>query len=182
MRPLSSNDIEAELSYAYLHAVAGHAGVGCRYAIRHEDGRGIDAQLTAWGSWPESYRTEVNLNVQLKATAALPADDGLHLSYFLKESEKSTHYDDLRSKTVDIPRILVVLFLPEDSTAWLTHSADQLVLKRCAYWVNLRGAEPKPKENKWGVTIKLPKAQVFSPDGLRALITQLAKARRDEET
>lgn len=99
-----------------------------------------------------------------------------------ERTEKSTHYDDLRSKTVDIPRILVVLFLPEDSTAWLTHSADQLVLKRCAYWVNLRGAEPKPKENKWGVTIKLPKAQVFSPDGLRALITQLAKARRDEET
>ncbi|HRI68370.1 MAG TPA: DUF4365 domain-containing protein [Polyangium sp.] len=179
MRPLSSNDIEAELSYAYLHAVAGHAGVGCRYACRHEDGRGIDAQLTAWGSWPDSYRTEVNLNVQLKATTDKLTDDGLHFSYFIKESKTSTHYDDLRSKTVDIPRILVVLCLPEDSSAWLAHSADQLVLKRCAYWVNLRGAGPT--DNKSGVTVKFPKTQVFSPDGLKALIAQLPKTRRDEE-
>jgi len=76
MRPFSQNDIEAELSYAYLHAVAAHAGVACRPGDRHEDGRGIDAQLTAWGNWPDSYRTEVNLKVQLKATSLACADDG----------------------------------------------------------------------------------------------------------
>jgi hypothetical protein len=29
MRPLTHNDIESELSYAYLHAVAAHAGASC---------------------------------------------------------------------------------------------------------------------------------------------------------
>ncbi len=181
MRPLSSNDVEAELSYAYLHAVAAHAYVACRAGGRHEDGHGIDAQLTAYGTWPGTWRTEVMLNVQLKATTAGLTDDGLHLSYFLKESKTSTRYDDLRSKTVDIPRILVVLCLPPDPAAWLAHSADQLVLKRCANWVNLRGAGPKPKDNTSGVTVKLPKAQVFSPAGLVGLIAQLATIRRDEE-
>lgn len=47
MNPLSNNDIENELSYAYLHAVAARSGIGCSLATRHEDNRGIDARLNA---------------------------------------------------------------------------------------------------------------------------------------
>ncbi|CAK0768443.1 hypothetical protein CCP3SC1AL1_4480001 [Gammaproteobacteria bacterium] len=49
MNQLSSNDIESELSYAYLHAVAAKAGVGCKIGSRHDDNAGIDAVLTGWG-------------------------------------------------------------------------------------------------------------------------------------
>jgi hypothetical protein len=51
MRPLTDNNIEAELSYAYLHAVAAKNAMACRAGDRHEDNNGIDAQLSAWGSW-----------------------------------------------------------------------------------------------------------------------------------
>jgi len=74
---LSPPNIESELSYAYLHAVASKAGMSCRDGNRHEDGAGIDALLTAWGPFPnESYLTEVSLNIQLKATVAEPLEDG----------------------------------------------------------------------------------------------------------
>jgi len=91
----------------------------------------------------------------------------------LKETKSSTRYDDLRAETTDIPRILVVLFLPQQTSDWLTHSADQLILKRCAFWASLRGAPSTT--NTFGVTVHLPKEQVFSPDGLKDLFGRIAR-------
>lgn len=49
MQALSPPNIESELSYAYLHAVASYASMACNVGNRHEDNNGIDATLTAWG-------------------------------------------------------------------------------------------------------------------------------------
>ena len=43
MQALSPPNIESELSYAYLHAVASKAGMACNAGSRHEDNNGIDA-------------------------------------------------------------------------------------------------------------------------------------------
>jgi hypothetical protein len=37
---LTEQNIEAELSYAYLHAVASRAGFSCEYTPRHADAAG----------------------------------------------------------------------------------------------------------------------------------------------
>jgi hypothetical protein len=170
MRPLSKNDVEAELSYAYLHAVAAKAGIACRAADRHEDNKGIDAQLIANGQWPGATLEEVTLRIQLKATKKQPTDSGTHLSYWLKELKR---FDDLRSETISVPRILVVLFLPEDPASWLGHSETELALRRCAYWVSLRGAPAASTDT--GVNVKMPKAQLFSPGALEGLVERLAR-------
>jgi len=170
MRPLSSLNVESELSYAYLHAVASRAGMSCRDGNRHEDGNGIDAALTAWLP-PAAGRllTEVDLKVQLKATIADPEDDGGHLHYRLA---KASRYNDLRCESVSAPRILVVLFLPRDDQDWIRHTSDQLVLKRCAFWVSLRGA---PDITGDSVKVKLPSAQRFAPDTLAGLVDRLSR-------
>lgn len=49
---LSEQNIEAELSYAYLHAVASRAGFSCEYRNRHLDGAGVDATITVAFSPP----------------------------------------------------------------------------------------------------------------------------------
>jgi len=67
----------------------------------------------------------------------------------------------------------VVLFLPKEPQEWLKHSAEELALRKCAYWVSLRGAPETP--NTSSVTIKLPKAQVFSPAGLSGIMTRVAR-------
>ncbi|MEZ5576905.1 MAG: DUF4365 domain-containing protein [Candidatus Competibacteraceae bacterium] len=119
MKPLSPNDIEAELSYAYLHAVAAKAGVGCKVGSRHDDNAGIDAELTGWGPFPGGgYLEEININIQLKATIQQPATSGEYCSYSLQGIPR---YDDLRNEALATPRILVVLFLPDDSNLWLHH-------------------------------------------------------------
>lgn len=171
MKPLSNNNIESELSYAYLHAVAARAGVGCKVSSRHDDNTGVDAVLTGWGPFPNGgYRQEVDIKVQLKATAAAPTIVGESLSYSLSGIQQ---YDDLRTDTVSTPRILIVLFLNPDSDAWLKHSEDGLLLRNCAYWVSLRGA--RKSDNKSAQTVYLPRAQKFDPEGLRNILTRISK-------
>lgn len=167
---LSPPNIESELSYAYLHAVAAKAAMSCRDTNRHEDNAGIDAQLTAWGAFPGGYLTEVSLNIQLKATISEPVDDGTYLHYTLQGVER---YRALRQETIATPRILVVLFLPRDAQEWLRHSDDELVLRKCAYWVSLRNAPDTT--NTRGVTVLIPKAQVFSPDSLQDIVACIAR-------
>ena len=170
MRSLSPPDIESELSYAYLHAVASHAGMSCHVGSRHEDNNGIDATLTAWGPFASGgYLTEVTIKVQLKATSCVPDSDGENLSFFLKGVGR---YDDLRTETVSTARILVVLFLPPDAEMWLEHSSEQLALRRCAYWQSLRGAPAT--SNASGATVKLPIGQEFNAQALRNLAAMLS--------
>jgi len=171
MSPLSPPNIESELSYAYLHAVASKAGMACRQAGRHEDNNGIDAGVTAWAPFDNGgYLTEVDFKVQLKATIEVPIDNGTHLFYFLRGVSR---YDDLRANTVDVARILLVLFLPPDAANWLEQTEDELAMRRCGYWVSLRGAAAT--NNGTGATVYLPKTQIFSPIGLRQLASRLSR-------
>ncbi len=170
MKALSIPNIESELSYAYLHAVASKAGMACEPAGRHSDNNGVDAQVTAWAPFPGGgYITEVTMKFQLKATVAVPADNGTHLSYSLQGIDR---YDDLRSHTLGVPRFLVVLFLPPTDKDWLVHSVDSLILRRCAYWVSLRNAPATT--NSTATTVYLPKAQIFGPSELLNLAAQLS--------
>lgn len=171
MKPLSSNDIESELSYAYLHAVASIAGAGCEVCTRHEDNRGVDARITAWGPFSgANYLEEIDLKIQLKATTAAPIVNNGNISYFLKGINR---YDDLRRETIAAPRILVVMFLPENNSDWLNISDEQLILKKCAYWVSLRGAPDSG--NGSGATVYIPQIQLFTPENLQDICARLSR-------
>jgi hypothetical protein len=173
MPGLSFANIESELSYAYLHAVAARAGVACTVMGRHEDNVAIDAKLTGWGNFPGGTLTEVEINVQLKATIAIPTDNGNTYSYSIRKSG----YSHLRAVTKATPRLLVVLFLPRDNVDWLLHGEDQLVVKRCAYWVSLWDAPDIPPDQD-STTIYIPKTNIFNPDGLRDIMARLSRFER----
>ncbi|MBX6372869.1 MAG: DUF4365 domain-containing protein, partial [Acetobacteraceae bacterium] len=87
VRPLVEQNVEAELSYAYLHAVASAANMGCKLGSRHDDNNGIDAELTAWGPFQSksAYLQEVDIKIQLKATTNLSMHpNGTHWRYFFR--------------------------------------------------------------------------------------------------
>lgn len=165
--PIAKTDIEAELSYAVLHAIASRAGAECQCSSRLSDNRGIDAHLTFWPSQPQA-RKEVDLKVQLKATIKSPADNGTHFSYSLEND----HYDILREDAYTVPRILVVMFLPKANSDWLQISHSQLILQRSAYWVSLRGA--KDPVTTGHTTVYLPKSQLLTPESLDSLFGNLS--------
>ena len=166
---LSMNEMEAELSYAYLHAVASRAGFACEIAGRQSDRAGIDARIHVKERLaPNASFTDFPVEIQLKATSRNLALQKEHYSYWLK----SDHYEKLRNPGVWSLRLLVVLLLPEDQSQWLTHDEDGMVSRKCAYWVSLRGAAPS--DNATGQTVYIPRANRFSHDGLRALATRFA--------
>ena len=165
---LTENNIKAELSYAYIHAVAARGGLACEYSGRHTDGAGVDAVIRAKERFlPESKLTQFTIEFQLKATAGEPALDARGRYPF---SLVVDHYDKLRDEETGAQQILVVLFLPSDQSLWLVHSPDGLIARRCAYWVSLRGAAPSG--NKSSQTVYVPHANVFSVEGLRALFAR----------
>lgn len=171
MKPLSSQNIESELSYAYLHAVAAQAGVGCKIGTRHDDNAGVDAILTGWAPFNNGgYIQEVDIKVQLKATVKPPAISAQGYAYSFAGTNQ---FNDLRAETIATPRILVVLFLPDDKNTWLEHSEDALTLRNCAYWVSLRGAAAS--DNKTAQTVYFPKEQKFDPPGLGNLMSRLSR-------
>ena len=127
---LSLQNTEAELSYAYLHAIAGKAGMSCKAGDRHDDGEGVDAEVNFRGITSHPYLTHVQLNIQLKATVSPPGNDPNFVSYYFNGVSR---YDKLRTEDSQIYKILAVLFLPSDPTSWLTSTPDELILKKSAY-------------------------------------------------
>jgi hypothetical protein len=129
----------------------------------------VDAILRVKGRLAEdSVLTQFPVEVQLKATGQVPAEQDAKYSY----SMKMKNHDELRSTNTGAPQLLVVLFLPQDAETWLVHSEDCLVARRCAYWVSLRAAPASDQDSK---TVYLPRANLLSVDRLRELMTRFSK-------
>lgn len=159
-------DIEAELSYAYLHAVASKAGFECATAGRLSDNHGIDAMIRVLARLDkDSILTDFDMDIQLKATTKQLPQSKSQYSYSLPIGQ----YDKLRADTAQNQKLLVVLLLPPNQDEWLSVSAKVMKLHKCAYWVSLRGA--CEIHNQKHVTVYLPKKNIFSPDQLREIAT-----------
>ena len=171
---LTQQNIEAELSYAYLHGVASRGGFSCTVADRNLDDAGVDAVVHEDGHRlaPDSLLTSLELHVQLKATFQEPIEQGGRFSYSLTVP----HYNRLRTPRVNSPRILVVLYLPPNAEDWLRHSEDGLTSKRCAYWVSLRNA--LESANPGHQTVYIPRTQMLSVESLTEIMTR--SSRREE--
>jgi hypothetical protein len=167
---LSENNIKSELSYAYLHAVAAMAGFACEEGNRHEDGIGVDAKLRVKERFgAESVLTNFTVDIQLKATSEIPTEEIGTYSYSLRVK----NYNELRSVECQAPQLLIVLFLPLEKKEWVVHSVEQLICKRCAYWISLRSAPSSA--NDWEQTVKISKENQLSVSGLRKLMERFSR-------
>jgi hypothetical protein len=163
---LSVNDIKEELSYAYLHAVAARAGFGSDRP--HNDRDSIDVVISAKGSLASDSRIRSpRIEIQLKATSlTVPNSEKIAYSLPIK------NYNDLRGDRA-LPGILLLFCLPEEDAAWLNVNEDQLVAKRCGYWLNLKGQPAS--ENETTVTVYVPRANVLTVEKLKELMTKASR-------
>ena len=169
MSLLHENDVKAELSYAYLHAVASHAGFGCISTDRHTDSAGVDAVVRVKERLaPNSIRTEFTLEIQLKATATRLTQQQGRFSFPMK----TPHYDKLRKTDIAAPRFLAVLMMPADKENWLQLTAEELRLRECVRWVSLRNA---PEIDQDSITVYVPADNILTPDALRTIAMQTSR-------
>ena len=154
---LTPMDRAEAISRVYVRAVAARAGYVTAECDFDRDG--VDLQIRAGGA----MRPAVDL--QLKATVNLGNSADGHCRFVLKRR----NYDLLCEETL-IPRLLVVLELPSDEDRWITITADELILRRRAYWLNLKGYEKT--DNRSTVTVPIPVTNVFDVDSMRSLMEQ----------
>lgn len=152
---LGPSDRKEALSRAYVAAVA--AGAGYTLAVQDFDRDGVDVQVRAGGAMRPS------LDIQLKATVRLSGGGEGGFRYPLPRR----NYDLLREPTI-VPRILDVLDLPREEGRWISRSAEELVMRRCAFWANIAGFPET--SNTETVTVVLGKHDLFDIEGLRSLM------------
>ena len=156
--PQHTNTRKERFSLAYINAVAVRAGY--EMLEPHVDIDSADGILISTiGRRPSIY-------FQAKATSRpLLKDDHLVFPLPLK------NFDDLRAETVH-PRILVVVLLPENEEDWMQQDEERLLLRRCGYWLSLRGASGSG--NQTSVSVIVPRAQVFDAGQLRLMMDRAA--------
>lgn len=164
---LTRYQTQSELSLAYLHAVA--AKVGFAVNIPHPDMDSVDAEVSAAGKIDAtSIQHSPRIEIQLKATINFTINSNNEIPFSLDLK----NYNDLRVNTM-IPRLLVVFCMPRDNNEWLKHSEEELTLKKCAYYLNLKGM---PESNNSGSqTVYVPIANVLSPETLHQLMIKVSK-------
>lgn len=161
---LPRNQRQEALSRAYVQAVAAHCGLMC--SLREPD-YGVDLTLHYIRYRDGRYgESGFRLDVQLKSTTRSGVTD----TEILYDLEVKT-YDDFRDPAVGVRRILVLMVIPEDESRWTSHSEEQLSIRDCAYWLSLRGWPPTT--NKRTVRVAIPRANVFSVEGVTGLMDRI---------
>lgn len=162
---LTDNQRKEELSVAYIHAIAAKVGFSCERPKIDMDS--VDVEIKAHGKLAvDSTFNSPEIKVQLKATAAIKIiGDNIHFPLPIN------NYNDLRSKSMT-PRLLVVFELPTNELLWLNHSEQELIMQKCAYWINLHGKQATDSQT---ITVHIPTQNILSPDKLHELMVLASK-------
>lgn len=156
-----------QFSHVYVHAVATVAGFQIyKYAV---DDQSVDLGIA--GRAVGDLSSAPRIDLQLKCTSTGVGREK-HIVYPLKRK----NYDDLRPTDLVVPRILVVVLVPKVESDWIQQSEEELIVRHCAYWTSLHGLEDI--DNRRSISIRLPRRNIFSVDGLRDLMKRAGKKER----
>lgn len=151
-----------QFSRAYVQAVAACAGFA--WSIPSVDDDSVDMALHQSGGGGTVRSPKVELQIKCVA-AQSPTEDVFSFSIKLK------NYDDLRDVTVMVPRILVVVLVPDGIADWLRHNEAELAMRRCGYWMSLRGLPASTNETSQ--TVYIPRLQRLTVEALQAMMQRI---------
>ena len=143
---------------AFLLAIAGAAG--CAVSLRRPDDDSID--------WTLSCRLSrrPKIDIQMKTWTGYDGESD-PIRYPLKRK----NYDDLIIKDVLAPRILIIVTIPQDIGEWIALSSEQLVLRRCGYWLSLAGLPQTSNETT--VTVFVPRTNLLTVAALTEMMGRI---------
>ena len=147
-----------EMSLAYIHAVAARAGYDYSGRVRR-DAASADGEISSDEGLFPSFK------YQAKSTSASLVD-GDEVVYDLEVK----NYNDLCVESREA-RLLILVEIPEDVSAWTTVSIKTLCIHCTGYWHSLRGRDHS--SNASTQRIRFPESQRFDPDQLTVLMSRV---------
>jgi hypothetical protein len=143
---------QEQFSDAFLLAIA--AGAGCAVGRPSPDNDSVD--------WTLSCRLprRPKIDIQLKSTSAGGGSEK-EIRYRLK----AKNCRELSLPDLVVPRLLVLVVVPEDVEDWLCFSPRSLTLHKAAYWLSLAGG--KKLSNSKSFMVSIPGSNLFTSEVLR---------------
>ena len=151
-------------SDAYLRAVVSAARM--HLEPRTVDVDSVDGYIHYTGWIGTDYSPQIAY--QLKATGVHSQFREDHVAYPLKIK----NYDELRIET-GVPRILIVVVVPAAVGDWVVQDEERLRLRRCGYWMSLRGSPPT--SNTTRRTVHVPRDQRVTIDALNGMMERVGR-------
>lgn len=156
------------LSYAYVYAIAG--GAGMNLGVKTVFDYGIDGFFQPIKNLSGALiPTGFNVEFQMKASTVWTHDDD-NVVYDLDARAHRILTDRERGQPL---AILILLCLPKEPSEWLDGCERQLSLRNCCYWYRLEGP---PTTNVSSVRVRIPRANLLTPSSLR----NIARLAREE--
>jgi hypothetical protein len=160
---------QEQLSRAYVHAVAAHAGLifepatidygvdGCIRVVQRREGR----RLLLSGH---------SLDVQLKATTNWRFEN----EEVIYDVEAKTYNDlvDRFNEPRGTPMVLIVMCLPKNEGDWLSITTEQLILRHCCFWCRVGGTRT---DNNATQRIRIPRSQILDQTSVGDLLDKVQK-------
>lgn len=161
---MTLNNQKEQFSIAYVRAVA--AAAGFKISRDEVDDDSVDISIGRSGG--NGTIRSPKCDIQLKCTSQdVIKDEVIHFALPLK------NYNDLRDTDLHVPKILVILLVPECVSEWLKQNEQALLMHHCAYWQTLRG---KPAEtNKSSVTVHIPRRHIFDVAALTSIMDRIGQ-------
>ncbi len=153
------NQQKEQFSNAYLHTITSVAG----YSLYKP---AVDDDSVDWGIAATGVMGRIRaprLELQLKSTSRDVKDDNA-----IRYPLKLKNYNDLRLDDFAIPRILVVVLIPDNLADWLQQSEQELCMRYCGYWVSLLGM--LRTQNTTTVTVTIPRTNQFTVATLQSIM------------
>jgi len=153
-----------QLSHAYVRAVASAAG--CSVDRPEVDRDSVDLMLKGYDTGGPIAYPRLDLQLKCSSREVMTNDE-------IRFPVKRKNYDDLRKENVLVPRLLVVVLVPEEVGRWLFQSEEEMLVRHCAYWRSLRGMPESPNDHS--VTVRIPRGNLFDVAILGELMRRVSQ-------
>lgn len=164
---LTIQHCKESLSRAYITAVVGRSLNNLWWGAEYDYGvDGFIRKLARRNT--RVTQTGFGFDFQAKSTTNW-SEEGDEIVYDLE----ATAYNDLAARSAaprGLPLLLVLLCLDPDDSQWLTTDAEQMILRRCAYWYQISGDFT---QNAHTQRIRIPTANRFDCDSVTRILSDV---------
>lgn len=161
---MTLSDQKEHFSYAYARAIAAATAVSASKPEVDDDSVDLIFCKKGGGGVVRSPRLDAQVKCADRTTLTISPT---HVHYPLKLK----NYDDLRPADVLVPRVLLIVLVPDVLTNWLLWTPQELAVRHAGYWLSLRGMPAVA--NTTNVTVQVPLANEFSVAQFTAMMARI---------